>query len=85
MIVDGCEQYAYIDSSGTARDEAYALAHPGTTSYDTTISYTKDGQTAYIPAGFKVGITESVNSIENGLVIQDQDGNQFVWIPVKYQ
>ncbi len=39
--------------------------------------------TAVIPAGFKVinGI-ENNQKVSNGLVIQDSDGNEFVWIPV---
>ena len=47
-------------------------------------SYTSDGKTAVIPKGFKIvaGI-EGTKSIADGLVIQDKDGNEFVWIPVE--
>ena len=37
---------------------------------------------AYIPAGFSVGVSGRINTIEKGLVIQDENGNQFVWVPV---
>ena len=47
-------------------------------------SYASDGKTAVIPKGFKIveGI-ERTKSIADGLVIQDKDGNEFVWIPVE--
>ncbi len=49
----------------------------------------KNGDTAYIPKGFRVSLAEGTNEIINGLVITDQikengesTGNEFVWIPV---
>ncbi len=58
--------------------------------YNSTQQYTKNGQTAWIPAGFAVGTTYGINDIENGLVITDaidenhySTGNEFVWIPVE--
>ena len=42
-----------------------------------------NGDTAIIPAGFKVGTSSIVKTIANGLVIEDTDENQFVWVPVK--
>ena len=51
--------------------------------YTTTTEYTdSDGNKAWIPGGFAVGVSESINKINDGLVIQDSKGNQFVWIPV---
>ncbi len=48
-----------------------------------------DGKTARIPEGFAVGESNTINKIENGLVITDEidefcrsTGNEFVWIPV---
>ncbi len=48
----------------------------------------KNGNTAKIPKGFAVGISNTINDIEKGLVITDKideshysTGNQFVWIP----
>ena len=42
----------------------------------------KNNETAIIPAGFAVSQVEGENIIENGLVIIDKKGNEFVWIPV---
>ena len=42
----------------------------------------KNGDTATIPAGFAVSQVEGENVIEDGLVIIDKNGNEFVWIPV---
>lgn len=53
------------------------------TAYLETSTYTDtNGDTATIPAGFSVGTSSSINTIQNGLVIQDSSGNQFVWVPV---
>ena len=45
--------------------------------------YTDAGKIAIVPKGFKIveGI-EGTKKVDNGLVIQDKDGNEFVWIPV---
>ncbi len=46
--------------------------------------YTSDGKTAIVPKGFKIVADENgEKSIDAGLVIQDKDGNQYVWIPVE--
>lgn len=49
----------------------------------------KNGDVAYIPAGFRVSLAEGTNEVKNGLVITDaidevgtSTGNEFVWIPV---
>ena len=41
----------------------------------------ENGETATIPKGFE--ILEGADTIDDGLVIQDEEGNQFVWIPVE--
>ena len=53
--------------------------------------YTDDEDvTVTIPKGFKVSDveatadTEGEQTVSKGLVIQDKDGNEFVWIPVNY-
>ena len=58
--------------------------------YTQTQQYTKNGQTAWIPEGFAVGTSNTINTIENGLVITDaidgnhnSIGNEFVWIPTE--
>ena len=40
-----------------------------------------DGRKATIPQGFKVSTKSSEQYVDSGLVIQDNDGNEFVWIP----
>ena len=42
----------------------------------------KNGDTATIPAGFAVSQVESEKTIDDGLVIIDSHGNEFVYIPV---
>ena len=48
---------------------------------ETKIYTDENGRTAIIPKGFAVGTSSTINKVDNGLVIQDKDGNQFVWIP----
>ena len=45
---------------------------------------TEEPVTVTIPAGFAVSQVEGENSIEDGLVIIDKNGNEFVWVPVDY-
>ena len=47
----------------------------------TTESGTSKEVKVKIPSGFAVSQVEGENSIDNGLVIIDSDGNEFVWIP----
>ena len=39
------------------------------------------GNEVIIPGGFKIA-EDSGNSVETGIIFEDSDGNQFVWIPV---
>ena len=49
---------------------------------DKNETYTDDnGDTATIPEGFE--ILEDADTVDDGLVIQDEQKNQFVWIPVE--
>ncbi len=41
-----------------------------------------NGDIVTIPAGFAVSQIEGENTVENGLVIIDDKGNEFIWIPV---
>ena len=52
------------------------------TNLENTIYTDKNNKTATIPAGFAVSQVEGENIIDDGLVIIDQNGNEFVWIPV---
>ena len=59
--------------------------------YERTTKYIdSDGNTAWIPGGFAVGVSEGINKVDDGIVITDSidtehraTGNQFVWIPVE--
>lgn len=42
----------------------------------------KNGNIVAIPENFAVGTSDNVNEVTKGLVIQDEHGNQFVWIPI---
>ena len=48
---------------------------------DTTITDDLDNEVR-IPAGFKIA-SDSATLVEDGIVIEDKDGNQFVWISAK--
>ena len=51
--------------------------------YDVNGKYVdKNGDSAMIPAGFQVSQMPGEDTIDEGLVIQDEEKNQFVWIPV---
>ena len=52
---------------------------PGVTVTGKNKTYTKNG-TAVIPVGFQ--ILEGLDDVSQGLVITDEVGNEFVWIPV---
>lgn len=40
-----------------------------------------DGKTLVVPKGFKVLVSEGTK-VDNGVVIEDKNENQFVWVPV---
>ena len=52
------------------------------TSFENREYIDTNGDKAIIPAGFAVINVKDENVIENGLVITDKNGNEFVWIPV---
>ena len=52
-------------------------------SFETRDYIDKNGDKAIIPAGFAVSQVEGENVIDNGLVVIDSSGNEFVWIPCK--
>ncbi len=49
-----------------------------------TLYKDKNGNVAPVPKGFTVSTLDTENTVENGLVIKDSNGNEFVWIPVIY-
>ncbi len=51
--------------------------------YDETGIYKdKNGDTARIPGGFQVSQMPGQNTVNEGLVVRDENQNEFVWIPV---
>ena len=48
-----------------------------------TIYIDSKGKQAIIPEGFTVSSVSTEKTIEDGLVIKDKKGNEFVWIPVE--
>lgn len=50
--------------------------------FETTEFFNKNGEKIIIPAGFAVSRVEGENIIDDGLVIIDSKGNEFVWIKV---
>ena len=49
----------------------------------TNAVYVEKGKTAVIPKGFKISDKKEEQSITNGLVIKDEEGNEYVWVPVE--
>ena len=47
---------------------------------NTEVTY-PDGKKVWVPEGFKIA-DDSSDNIQGGVVIEDKDGNQFVWVPV---
>ena len=52
------------------------------TNLENTTYTDKNNETITIPAGFAVSQVDGENTIADGLVMIDQNGNEFVWIPV---
>ena len=68
------EKPLITDSSLTSNDR--------TTSESTTvIAKDKKGNQVVVPGGFKIS-SASGESVQQGIVIEDKEGNQFVWVPV---
>ena len=74
--------YFEFKVSGLEGFEYYTDSN-GNSSKEKTVTYTdSEGNTATIPAGFKVGTGDSTSKVNEGLVVQDENGNEFVWVPV---
>ena len=84
-IMDG-----YLNGNGgnqgeynTASTVADAIKQNKPFEKDTTITDSCNPTNSIrVPAGFKVA-QDSATTVEDGIVIEDRDGNQFVWIPAK--
>ncbi len=78
MIIDGTEiDFGAIKGTIEFNGEKFSAI------YTETKEYKENGVvTAWIPKGFAVGKSKGINKVSDGLVITDNQGNQFVWIPV---
>ena len=65
----------------TATTVADAISQNKFFENDTTIKDDLDNDVR-VPEKFKIA-EDSATKVENGVVIEDEDGNQFVWIPAK--
>ncbi|MBO5413332.1 MAG: hypothetical protein J6A29_03400 [Clostridia bacterium] len=81
------DKYVYNISEKVANLPTYSeeLLDETTEVLTENTKYISDGQVAVVPKGFKVipGLNGST-SISDGLVIKDESGNEFVWIPVTF-
>ena len=71
-------------SDNSAMDQAYnenLEFGPGMIAEKNEEYEDENGDEATIPKGFE--ILEDASTVDDGLVIQDEQGNQFVWIPVE--
>ena len=84
----GDKWYASIDDYLAGREAVFRyeeIAKDENGLLKANATYTSGEYTAVIPKGFKIieGINGST-TIEDGLVIQDRSGNEYVWIPVTF-
>ena len=68
------EKPLITDSSLTSNDRT-------TGESSTIIAKDKKGNQVVVPGGFKIS-SASGETVQQGVVIEDKDGNQFVWVPV---
>ena len=68
------EKPLITDSSLTSNDRT-------TSESSTIIAKDKKENQVVVPGGFKIS-SASGESVEQGIVIEDKEGNQFVWVPV---
>ncbi len=69
-----------LENQGVGEDSAVRAGETVTKTEKDNYTDAK-GKTATIPQGFKVSTKQDEQYIDGGLVIQDSDGNEFVWIP----
>ena len=68
---DGKVVYIVVD------EEKWSEAYTKDTEYED-----KNGDTIIIPAGFKVSMADTMNTIKKGFVVKDENDNEWVWIEV---
>lgn len=74
------ENYNLIPEQDTTSQVTEAKK-AGTVFESTTTITDKDNQSIVIPKGFKI-TQDSSNTASRGIVVQDEKGNEFVWVPV---
>ncbi len=80
---DSIDEYIKNNPSENQPKTVYAEANKDDKGFLTeNAEYTEDGYTAVIPKGFKISTRQGEDKITTGLVIQDENENEFVWIPV---
>ena len=67
-----------LDNLDEIRDEING-GSSGYVKKNTEVTY-PDGK-VWIPEGFRIS-KDSASTVQGGVVIEDKDGNQFVWVPV---
>ena len=80
LAMDEATDFLGWYSENTATTVKDAIQQNSPYRSDTTITDDLDNEIK-IPAGFKIA-SDSATKVEDGIVIEDKDGNQFVWIPV---
>lgn len=74
---------AKIETEDAEKEELRNLTMlEAATNLENTTYTDKNNVTVTIPSGFAVSQVEGESTIEDGLVIIDKNGNEFVWIPV---
>ena len=63
--------------------DEYIPFGPGRGYAEKNETYDDGTNTATIPEGFKISDNEKEQKVEDGLVIEDKQANQFVWVPVE--
>ena len=77
-------QEAKIENDKAKEDDLRKLTAIEAATHLTNEDYEDiNGDTAVIPAGFAVSQVEGESIIDDGLVVIDKNGNEFVWIPVE--
>ena len=74
-----------VDANGNVEEKKKISEVTSTYAGKNTKVEDEYGNTFMLPEGFKVRKDETTNNadtVDKGIVIEDQDGNQFVWIPV---
>lgn len=79
------ENYTFraISKDGTSIEKEVSAKIEWSDIYSETKDFIDiNGKIAKIPKGFQVLTVEGKRSIDDGLIIQDEHKNQFVWIPI---